>query len=113
MSGPGDNRPLRWIAAHPWLVAGFVLYATWLTYVVATLPFGEQNAVRQYAAQVAQRPPAPLPELPATTKVDWPDIALRRDPFAPIAETAKQSPMNQGSSEQVPLRRPGESRGPF
>ena len=86
MNEHGKIRPRHWIAAHRWLAAGVILYAACLGYVLTTVGFGAEDSVRQYIAQVSgQASREPIPELPTLHTVQWPDVAMRRDPFQPVA----------------------------
>ena len=76
------------LTANAWRPAtiGFaLLYGLMLAFAVATMSFSAGDAARHYIAQLANRPPAPLPALPVVRLVEWPDIAMQRDPFQPMA----------------------------
>lgn len=89
MNERGKIRPRHWIAAHRWLAAAVILYGACLGYVLTTVGFGAEDAVRQYIAQVSgQTLHEPIPDLPTLHALQWPDVAMRRDPFQPVVRKA-------------------------
>jgi hypothetical protein len=85
MNEHGKIRSRHWIAAHRWLVVGMILYGAWLVYVLTTIGFDAEDSVRQFIAQVpGQASHLAIPELPKLRTLQWPDVAMRRDPFQPM-----------------------------
>lgn len=92
MSDRKENRRWRWIAGHRWLAACVILYGVCLSYLLTAVAFGEERKVRQYIAQVSvQGLHEPMPDLPTMRTFQWPDIAMRRDPFQSVAQQATQA----------------------
>ena len=72
------------------VIALVVLYLPLLALVFLPISFSAVDEARAYVASVMQRPPQPLPPLPVMRSTAWPQVAVQRDPFLPVA--AKASP---------------------
>lgn len=91
-------RPVHWIATHPWIAAGAMFYAVCLGYVLSTIGFRSEYAVRQYIVKVSgQASHEPIPELPTLQTPQWPDVAMRRDPFQPAVRESTPAALKRKS----------------
>lgn len=99
-------------AAHPWgaTAIGFVLlYCLLLVFVFVRVSFSEEDVALNYFAQIANRPPAQLPPVPFVHAMEWPDIAMRRDPFQSLAVSTKHAssePQWSGAASDTPTAGP-------
>jgi hypothetical protein len=95
------------ITSQPWratTICFALLYCALLVFVFATISFSDEDAARRYIGQLAKRPPAPLPPLPVVNFIQWPDIAMRRDPFQPSATSTGRAPSEPAAGDKLTFR---------
>ncbi len=89
------------IPAPRWrtVVGSLLIYCALLTLVGSTVSFSEEDAARRFIAQLTENKPSPLPRTPTLRVAQWPDFAMRRDPFQ-LPTPVPQQPAESSLSSQ-------------